>query len=75
VTEGEGVATGLRKLKEEAASGNYAKAAQVGMGRACVRGPREEGWCRGGWPGWEAGRADWPLGPFWAESDEKFFSK
>jgi hypothetical protein len=31
--EGEGVATGLRKLKEEAASGNYAKAAQAGMGR------------------------------------------
>jgi hypothetical protein len=27
VTEGEGVATGLRKLEEEAASGNYAKAA------------------------------------------------
>jgi hypothetical protein len=27
VTEGEGVAAGLRKLKEEAASGNYAKAA------------------------------------------------
>jgi hypothetical protein len=27
VTEGEGVAAGLRKLEEEAASGNYAKAA------------------------------------------------
>jgi hypothetical protein len=32
VTEGEGVAAGLRKLEEEAASGNYAKAAQAGMG-------------------------------------------
>jgi hypothetical protein len=27
VTEGEGVAAGLRRLEEEAASGNYAKAA------------------------------------------------
>jgi hypothetical protein len=43
VTEGEGVAAGLRKLEEEAASGNYANAAQAGMGRARVRGPREEG--------------------------------
>jgi hypothetical protein len=51
VIEGEGVATGLRKLEEEAASGNYAKATQAGMGRAHVRGPREEGGCRGGWPG------------------------
>jgi hypothetical protein len=32
VTEGEGVAAELRKLEEEAASGNYAKAAQAGMG-------------------------------------------
>jgi hypothetical protein len=40
---GRRVAVGLRKLKEEAASGNYAKAAQTGMGRARVRGPREEG--------------------------------
>jgi hypothetical protein len=32
VTEGEGIAAGLRKLEEEAASGNYAKAAQAGMG-------------------------------------------
>jgi hypothetical protein len=62
VTEGEGVAAGLRKHKEEAASGNYAKAAQAGMGRARVRGPREEGGCRGGWLGGEARRADWPLG-------------
>jgi hypothetical protein len=32
VTEGEGVATGLHKLEEEAASSNYTKAAQAGMG-------------------------------------------
>jgi hypothetical protein len=32
VTKGEGVAAGLHKLKEEAASSNYAKAAQPGMG-------------------------------------------
>jgi hypothetical protein len=51
VTEGEGVAAGLRKLEEEAASGNYAKAAQAGMGRARVCGPWEEGGCWGGLPG------------------------
>ncbi len=59
VTEGEGVAAGLRKLEEEAASGNYAKAAQAGMGRARVRGPREEGAREeGGW----AERPDGPTG-------------
>jgi hypothetical protein len=47
---GKGVATGLRKLAEEAASGNYAKAAQAGMGRARVRGPWGGG-RRGEWPG------------------------
>jgi hypothetical protein len=57
VTEGEGVAARLRKLEEEAASGNYAKAAQAGMGRACVHSPREEGA-----PGRVVGRADWLLG-------------
>jgi hypothetical protein len=31
---GKGVAAGLCKLEEEAASGNYAKAVQAGMGRA-----------------------------------------
>jgi hypothetical protein len=74
VTEGEGVAAGLRKLEEEAASGNYAKAAQAGMGRARVRGPREEGA-----PGRVAGLRGWTgrlaAGPFWAESEEKFFSE
>jgi hypothetical protein len=43
VTKGEGVAAWLCKLEEEVASGNYAKAAQAGMGRARVRGPQEEG--------------------------------
>jgi hypothetical protein len=35
----EGVVAGLRKLKEEAAFGKYAKAAQAGMGRAHARRP------------------------------------
>jgi hypothetical protein len=70
VTEGEGVAAGLRKLEEEAAFGNYAKAAQAGMGRARVRGLREVGGAGGGgWMGRLAAR------PFWAESEEKFFSE
>ncbi len=53
---GKGVAAGLRKLEEEAASGNYAKAAQAGMGRARVHGPREGGTG-------ESGRAERPDGP------------
>jgi hypothetical protein len=32
VTEGECVAAGLRNLKEDVASGNYARAAEAGMG-------------------------------------------
>jgi hypothetical protein len=57
VTVGEGVAAGLRKLEEEVASGNYAKAVQAGMGRARVHGPREEGGAG------EGGRAERPDGP------------
>jgi hypothetical protein len=57
VIDREGVAAGLRKLEEEAASGNYAKAAQAGMGRACVRGPQEEESAE------EGGRAERPDGP------------
>jgi hypothetical protein len=53
---GKGVAAGLRKLKEEAASGNYAKAAQAGMGRARMRGPREERGRRGEGPDGPTGR-------------------
>jgi hypothetical protein len=45
VTEGECVVAGLRILEEETAFGKYTKAAQAGMGRACVRGLREK---RGG---------------------------
>jgi hypothetical protein len=59
VTEGEGVAAGLRKLKEEAAFGNYTKAAQAGMGRGRVRGSREEG---GAGEGGRAERPDEPTG-------------
>jgi hypothetical protein len=67
VTEGEDVATGLCKLKEEAASGNYAKAAQAGMGRARMHGPREEGGAG------EGGRAERPDGPtgHWAVLGQK----
>jgi hypothetical protein len=46
----------LRKLKEEAASGNYAKAVQAGMGRARMRGPRDGG-------AREGVRAERPDGP------------
>jgi hypothetical protein len=67
VTEGESVAAGLRKLEEEAASGNYAKAAQARMGRAPVRGPLEEGGAG------EGGRAERPDGPTgrWAVLGQK----
>jgi hypothetical protein len=74
VTEGEGVAAGLRKLEEEAASGNYAKATQAGMGRARVRGPREEG-APGRVAGLRGRTGRLASGPFWAESEEKFFSE
>jgi hypothetical protein len=67
VTEGEGIAAGLRKLEEEAASGNYAKAAQAGMGRARERGSWEEGGTG------EVGRAERPDGPSgrWAVQGRK----
>jgi hypothetical protein len=55
---GKGVAAGLRKLEEEATSGNYAKAAQAGMGRARVRGPWEGGAGESG----RAERSDEPTG-------------
>jgi hypothetical protein len=71
VIEGEGVAAGLRKLEEEAASGNYAKAAQAGMGRARVRGPREEG-ALGRVAGLRGRTGQLAAGPFWAESEEKY---
>jgi hypothetical protein len=55
---GKGVAARLRKLEEEAASGNYAKATQAGMGRVLMRGPREGGAGESGW----AERPDGPTG-------------
>jgi hypothetical protein len=74
VIEGEGVAAGLRKLEEEAASGNYARAAQARMGRACMRGLREEG-APGRVAGLRGRTGRLATGPFWAESEEKLFSK
>jgi hypothetical protein len=56
VTEGECVVAGLRILEEETAFGKYAKAAQAGMGRACVRGLREK---RGGGAVGLAGLRGW----------------
>jgi hypothetical protein len=67
MTEGEGVVAGLRKLEEETAFGKYAKAAQVGMGRARVRGLREKRGASGA--GW-AERPDGPAGR-WAECEGK----
>jgi hypothetical protein len=54
VTEGEGVVAGLRKLEVEIAFGNYARAAQAGMGRVRALGGLR---CRAGqhgrgWAGW-----------------------
>jgi hypothetical protein len=62
VTEGEDVIAGLRKREEETYFGQYANAAQAGMGRARARGLREKRGRAGGGLGGEAGRADWPLG-------------
>jgi hypothetical protein len=62
VTEGESIIAGLRKLKEEMSFGKYAKAAQAGMGRARTCGLWEKRGGRWGWPGCEAGWADWLLG-------------
>jgi hypothetical protein len=71
---GKGVAAGLRKLEEEAASGKYAKAAQGGMGRARVRSPWEEG-APGRVAGLRGRTGRLTAGQFWAESEEKFFSE
>jgi hypothetical protein len=62
VTEGEGVVPGLRKLEVKTAFGNYAKAAQAGMGRA-----RAAACC--------AERASTgEAGPAGSNCEEKFFS-
>jgi hypothetical protein len=54
VTEGEGIIAGLRNLEVETAFGNYAKAAQAGMGRVRVRGGLRCGASQHGrgWAGW-----------------------
>ena len=54
VTEGEGVVAGLRKLEVEMSFGNYAKAAQAGMGRVRARGGLRcgAGQHGRGWAGW-----------------------
>jgi hypothetical protein len=71
---GKGVAAELRKLEEEAASGNYAKAGRPGWAEraSAARGRR-------GAPGRVAGlrgrTGRLATGPFWAESEEKFFSE
>jgi hypothetical protein len=59
VTDGEGVVAGLRKREKGTYFGEYATAAQAGMGRARARLAGEKA---GGWLGGEAGRAAWPLG-------------
>jgi hypothetical protein len=64
VTEGEGIVAGLRKREEKTSFGQYANAAQAGIGRARARPAREKekglvaGWAER--PGGPAGRwADW----------------
>jgi hypothetical protein len=51
VTEGEDVIAGLRKREKEMYFGQYATAAQAGMGRACAHGLREKRGRAGGWLG------------------------
>jgi hypothetical protein len=51
VTEGEDVVAGLCKHEEETYFGQYANAAQTGMGRACARGLREKRGRASGWLG------------------------
>jgi hypothetical protein len=50
----------LRNVKKETYFGQYATAAQAGMGRAHARPAGEKA---GGWLGWEAGWAAGPIGP------------
>jgi pimeloyl-CoA synthetase len=51
VTEGEDVVAGLCKCEEETYFGQYANAAQAGMGRARARDLREKRGRAGGWLG------------------------
>jgi hypothetical protein len=51
VTEGEDIVARLRKREEEMYFGQYANAAQAGMGRARARSLREKRGRAGGWLG------------------------
>jgi hypothetical protein len=73
VKEGEGVVTGLRKLKEETAFGKYAKAAQAGMGRARATCRRKRGAV--GLAGLRGRMGRLAAGPIGPNVKEKFFSK
>jgi hypothetical protein len=71
VTEGEGVVAGLREREKETYFGQYATAAQAGMGRARARPAGEKG--KGLWRAGLRGRAGrLAAGP---KVKEKFFSE
>jgi hypothetical protein len=74
VTEGEGVVAGLRKHEKEMYFGQYATAAQAGMGRARARPAGEKGKGRrlAGLRGRAGRQAAGPIGP---KVKEKFFSE
>jgi hypothetical protein len=75
VTEGEGVVAGLRKREEKTSFGQYANAAQAGIGRARARGLREKR-RRGRWLAGLRGRAGrLAAGPIGPNAKEKFFSE
>jgi hypothetical protein len=74
VTEGEGVVAGLRKRAKETYFGQYATAAQAGMGRARVQPAGEKG--KGRWLAGLRGRAGrLAAGPIGPKAKEKFSSK
>jgi hypothetical protein len=74
VTEGEDVVTGLRKREEETYFGQYANAAQAGMGRARARPTGEKG--KGRWLAGLRGRAGrLAAGPIGLKAKEKLFSE
>jgi hypothetical protein len=74
MTEGEGVIAGLYKREEETYFGQYATAAQAGMGRASARPTGEKG--KGRWLAGLRGRAgQLAAGPIGLKAKEKFFSE
>jgi hypothetical protein len=74
VTEGEDVVAGLRKREEEMYFGQYANAAQVGMGQARAWPTGEKG--KGRWLAGLSGRAGrLAAGPIRPKAKEKFFSE